>query len=179
MTARAQLATACGKTGRPAAILAQPKTNGETYARVLRWIRKRLPVMRRHEGTTHMRRILASLLLLVLAACAGTRETPLSDAQLGALVQGQTTRTQAAALLGKPAEIRSNREGMQMVYSWRPNQTNTFNNLPGAGISSAAVEVQRREIVLSFDGGEVLRDIARTDHTLRNGAMNVAPQPGG
>lgn len=124
-----------------------------------------------------MRR-LAVAFSLFLAACAGGRETPVSDTQLGSLVQGQTTRGQAVALLGEPAETRAGKDGVQLVYAWRLGQTNSVSALPTAGASSAMVEVQRREIVLSFDGGGVLRDIERINHTTRNGAMNMAAPPG-
>lgn len=122
-----------------------------------------------------MRRCVVAL-LLVLAACAAPRETMLSDAQLAALAQGQTTRTQAVALLGQPAEVRSAAGGIQLVYAWRLGQSSNINTVPTTGITTAVVEVQRREVVLSFDAGDILQDISRTTQVVRNGAVNVAPR---
>ncbi len=103
---------------------------------------------------------LALVMPVFLTACASTPSKPVSDAQLGALAQGQTTRAQAFAILGEPTVLRSNREGMQLVYAWRPQP-----------------EAQKAQVVLSFDGGEVLRHIERSGETRTTSTSTSVAMP--
>jgi len=114
-----------------------------------------------------MKRLLC-LCLFLLAACASPREVELTDAQLTALQPGKTTSAEIVKLFGEPSERRG---AAQLVYAWTLGRTNSINLSAGGQVASGNIEVQRREIVLNFDG-EVLKDIERNTLTRRSGYMS-------
>ncbi len=114
-----------------------------------------------------MKRLLC-LCLFLLAACASAPEVELTDAQLKALQLGKTTSAEIVNMFGEPSERRG---ATQLVYAWTLGRTNSINLSAGGQMASGNVEVQRREIVLSFDG-DVLKDIERNTLTRRSGYMS-------
>ena len=115
--------------------------------------------------------------LFCLAACAGGPEVVVTDGQLAQLVSGKTAMAEAETLLGAPTERRSAAASPQLVYGWTAKRTNSTTMVVGAGVNAATIEIERREVVLTFAPEGTLKDIERFTRTTRSGHMSgPAPQ---
>lgn len=111
--------------------------------------------------------------LLLLAACATPREVQLTDAQLTGLQPGKTTSADIISQFGEPSERRTAGGAPQLVYAWTLGRKVNASVAPAAGMNSGSAETQRREIVLTFGEGDLLKDIERRTLTTRSGYMNA------
>lgn len=102
------------------------------------------------------------LLSFILAACATTSGTKVSDEDLGKIKKGKTTYSEVIETLGKPSTKKTTKDGVILVYSYSEARSDALSYVPIASMFGKT-KSKYRVVNIFFDNNHVVRDVQIED----------------
>lgn len=117
----------------------------------------------------HYKKIAFAIIFsFILAACATTSGTKVSDEDLAKIEKGKTTYSEVIDTLGKPSSKKTTKDGVMLAYSYSEARPDMLSYVPYAS-SLGKTETKYRVIYIFFDKNNVVRDIQVEDGASEGG----------
>ena len=127
-----------------------------------------------------MKKLLSFGIIFLLIACAATG-VKVSDEQLSKLKKGETTPSQAIAILGSPVHTSKTEYGTILTYSYAEYSTRAASLIPVVGIFAGGGDMKTSAVTLRFGKDNLLSAIntSESQHGIGRGfsagSIDTAP----